>query len=175
MVSPVALLLLNLIHIIVGTFGLVFLILIFASVQELTATTKPELTDARNYLAASVGLAAAAWGLAITTGAMGAPAAQDGLHYQVRVVSGLSFVSFVLYAVAGALAVLAYPAYPDALLAGAAALLFVAAVLVLAYGSCGVILGRAPVVVVLETAPPAAAVEAGPTSIQSLNPLVYPA
>lgn len=168
MVSPVALLLLNLIHIIIGTFGLVFLILIFASVQELTTTTKQELTDTRNYLASAVALAAAAWGMAITTGAMGAPSAQDGLHYRVRVVSGLAFVSFALYAVAGALAVLAYQAYPDTLLACAAALLFVAAVLVLAFGSCGVILGRASVVVVME--PPATGEEGA--SIQSLNPLV---
>ena len=168
MVSPVALLLLNLTHIIVGTFGLVFLVLIFASVQELTATTKPELTPTRNYLASAVGLAALAWGLTITTGAMGAPAAQDGLYYRVRVVSGLAFVSFVLYAVAGILAVIAYAAYPDALLAGAAALLFVSAVLVLAYGSCGVILGRPPVPVMKTDTPMVS------RSIQSLNPLVYP-
>lgn len=166
MVSPVALLLLNLIHIIIGTFGLVFLILNFASVQELTATTRPELTDTRNYLASAVALAAVAWGIAIITGVMGAPAAQDELYYQVRVVSGLSFVSFVLYAIAGSLAAVAYPSYPDALLAGASTLLFVASVLVLAYGSCGVILGRAPVVVSVDSVDT-------PPSIQSLNPLAY--
>lgn len=165
MVSPAALLLLNLIHIIIGTFGLVFVVLIFASVQELT-DTRSELTDARNYLASAVGLAAVSWALAITTGAMGGPAAQDALYYRVRVVSGLAFVSFVLYAAAGALAALAYPAYPDPLLASAAALLFVAAALVLAYGACGVVLGRAPVVVVLNE-------PFDPSSIQSLNPRFY--
>jgi len=149
MVNPVALLILNLIHIILGTFGLVFLILIFSSVQELTATTQPELVDTRNYLASAVALAAFAWGLAVITGPMGGPAVQDGALYQARVVSGLSFVSFVLYAIAGTLAALVYPAYPDALLAGSSGLLFASAVLMLAYGSCGVVLGRRPSVVVV--------------------------
>lgn len=168
MVSPVALLLLNLIHIILGTFGVVFLVLVFASVQELAATTRPELTPTRNYLASAVALAAVAWALAIITGPMGGPAVHDDLHYQVRVVAGLSFVSFVLYAVAGGLTASVYSAYPDSLVAGAATLLFVASVLLLAYGCCAVVLGRPAAVIVVVREP----VPEG-DMIESLNPLVY--
>ena len=122
MVAPVALLLVNLIHIILGTFGLVFLLLVFSSVQERLAT-QPDLLGTRNLLAVAVALAVLAWALAIITGPMGAPAVQDGAHYQVRVVAGLAFTAFALYTGAGALAAVAYQAYPDMLLASAAALL----------------------------------------------------
>ena len=148
MVAPVALLLVNLIHIILGTFGLVFLLLVFSSVQELLAT-QPDLLGTRNLLAVAVALAALAWALTIITGPMGAPAVQDGALYQVRVVAGLAFTAFVLYTAAGAIAAVAYQAYPNTLLASASGLLLASAVLTLAYGACGVVLGRAPRVVVL--------------------------
>lgn len=164
MVNPAALLILNLIHIILGTFGLVFLLLVFSSVQELTATTQPELVGARNYLASAVALASLAWGLAIITGPMGAPAVQDEALYQARVVAGLSFVSAVLYAVAGALAAVVYTTYSDAFLAGSAGLLLASSVLTLAYGACGVVLGRPIQVVVLERSDPY------PSLITSLDP-----
>lgn len=148
MVTPAALLLVNLVHIILGTFGLVFLLLIFSSVQELLAA-QPTLLGTRNLLAVAVSLAALAWSLTIITGPMGAPAVQDGALYQVRVVAGLAFTAFVLYTAAGILAAVAYKGYPNTLLASAAGLLLVSAVLTAAYGACGVVLGRTPRVVIL--------------------------
>jgi hypothetical protein len=158
MVSPAVLLLLNLIHIILGTFAVTFLALTLSSIQEATATT-PELVPSRDLLLAAVVLAGVAWIISIIIGPLAAIAAKKGYTYPVRVSAGFAFIAFVFYAVAGSIAAYVYSVgYQDLFLAGAIGLLLISAILLIAFGSSAIVLVHAVKVFVIETIPSTAVI-----------------
>lgn len=145
MVSPFSLLILNLVHIVVGTIGLSFLLVVLSSIQESINTNASSLITERNYIAVAAGLAIVAWTISVVTHPMEAPALHDGALYDARVIAGFSLVSLVLYALAGSFAAVAYTNYPETLLVSASFLLLVASLITLIFGACGIVLSRPPI------------------------------
>lgn len=124
-----AFLLLNLLHVIVGTFGVVFLALVLASAVE-------QRSALLAYTAGALGVALLAWLLHTVAAPVGPRAIKQNRWVAVGAIAGCTLVAFVAYVVAGALALVAAPTVGSLSLYGGVFVL-VAALLMLVYASMG--------------------------------------
>jgi hypothetical protein len=124
MVTPALLLTLNLIHIILGTFGVAFLANVLSTAPS----------DAYTFLAAALGCAVVGWLLLAIGGPMSAPAAINANAMRLRACSALAFTGFALYAVAGTLGSYVYSFYPDTMLLWTEVFVLVASIAAISLG-----------------------------------------
>jgi hypothetical protein len=144
MVWAALILLLNLFHLGLGTFGVVFTTLVLVSViEQLDANLNDAaLVTYRNYLAAAVAAAGLGWLLLTIGGPLGGPSALRGDGQQLKLLAGLGLAAFVLYAVGGSIVAYVYTLYPEPWLVWAEVLLLITSVVALGFGVATLLVGR---------------------------------